>query len=121
MPILTASLSSPTTVQGAKPMRKRIPLDRLAANILNVWYSADDASRAAGAEWYRVEGQRCRDFANRYQLTRDAVAGAAAAISPGLRWDTVFSHLTAMVKNPGEARVPTYRREFVRRGHRCLA
>lgn len=87
---------------------------RYARNILAVYLDADDATRAAGAEWYQLEGQRCADFGARHGLTRDAVAGAAAAISPGLRWEHTFSYLAALLKDSG-ASVPTYSRAFVRR------
>ena len=92
---------------------------RYAHNILAIYLDADDATRAAGANWYALEGIRCADFARRQGLTRDAVAGAAAAISPGLRYETTFSYLLALLVNP-RASVPTYSKEFVRRAAAIL-
>lgn len=89
------------------------------ANILAVYLDAPGLTQQAGREWYAEERARCGSFARRYGLTREAVAGAAAAISPGLRWDTTFAHLAALRKNPQHA-VPTYCREFVRRAVHCL-
>jgi hypothetical protein len=103
-------------------MRRRNPNTlraQYAHNILNVYYAADSLSRAAGAEWYRVEGERCAEFGKKHGVTREAVAGAAAAISPGMRWELVFSHLAALLKDSTH-RVPTYSREFVRRAVECL-
>ena len=92
---------------------------KAAANILAMYLDADDATRAAGHEWYMLEAQRCADFAARHKLVARAVAGAAAAISPGLRWEHTFAYLEALVRNP-KAKVPTYCLENVRRAVRCL-
>jgi hypothetical protein len=75
--------------------------------------------QAAGARWYAEERARCVSFGERYGIAPENVAGAAAAISPGMKWDAVFAHLAALRLNPLHA-VPTYNREFVRRAVRCL-
>lgn len=87
---------------------------KYALNILSIYLDADDATRAAGAQWYALEGERCADFGRAHGLTRDTIAGAAAAISPGLRWETTFAYLAALIRDPA-AKVPTYSREFCRR------
>ena len=90
-----------------------------AANILALYLDAPELTQAAGREWYVIESERCTDFGRRFGRSLRAVAGAAAAISPGMRWDLVFSHLAALLKDP-ESKVPTYSREFVRRAVACL-
>ena len=90
-----------------------------AANILAIYLDAPDLTRAAGREWYAEERKRCADFARRHGRTLTAVAGAAAAISPGMRWEYTFAHLAALVKDP-EHKVPTYSRAFVLKALRCL-
>jgi len=85
-----------------------------AANILALYLDADELTRAAGARWYALERERCADFGKRYGLTLDAVAGAASAISPGLRWEHALSYVNALQHNP-RATVPTYSKLFVRR------
>lgn len=105
----------------------RYSVETLAHNILNCYHAADWASQLAGSHWYRLEGERCEAFARRYDTishlygtqTRDSIAGAAAAISPGLRWDTIFSHLAALLTSHNVS-VPTYSREFVRRARAIL-
>ncbi len=92
---------------------------KATANILALYLDAPELTQHAGRVWYAEEGKRCADFARRHGMTRDAAAGAAAAISPGMRWDYVFAHLAALVADP-QARVPTYSREFVRRAVACL-
>lgn len=92
---------------------------RYVRNILKVYNDAPNLTRRAGAVWYKLESDRCRDYANRHGLTLDAVAGAAAAISPGLRWEHVFSYVHAL-RRDSRAIVPTYCREFARRAVRCL-
>lgn len=92
---------------------------KATGNILAIYLDAPELTQAAGARWYAEEGARCSEFAQRYSLTREAVAGAAAAISPGMNWEYVFSHLAALIADP-DARVPTYSREFVWRAVQCL-
>lgn len=92
---------------------------RYVANILAVYLDADELTQAAGREWYALESERCRAWGARHGLTRVQVAGAAAAISPGMRWSLVFSYLEALRVDPS-ASVPTYSREFVRRAVHCL-
>lgn len=94
-------------------------IEAYTLNILECYYAADSLSRAAGAEWYRIEGDKCTVLAAELGKTREAICGAAAAISPGMRWDMVLSHVVALTKDPN-VRVPTYNREFVRRAVRCL-
>ena len=89
------------------------------ANILALYLDAPDLTRAAGREWYAEESKRCVDFARRHERTLPAIAGAAAAISPGLRWEFTFAHLAALLKDP-EHKVPTYSRAFVLKALRCL-
>lgn len=92
---------------------------RATANILAVYLDAPEATQEAGRRWYAEERARCQDFAHRHKLTLDQVAGAAAAISPGLRWDWTFAHLAALLHNP-DAPVPCYSRLFVLRALRIL-
>ena len=92
---------------------------RATANILAIYLDAPGLTQEAGRQWYAVERERCGDFARHEGLTLAAVAAAAAAISPGMNWDFVFSHLAALRVDP-DARVPTYSREFVRRAVACL-
>ena len=97
-----------------RAQRNARAVKKYALNILAVYLDADGATRAAGAQWYALEGDRCADFGRAHGLTRDAVAGAAAAISPGLRYETTFAYLAALIRDPA-AKVPTYSREFCRR------
>lgn len=92
---------------------------RYAKNIRAVYDVTDALTRVAGALWYKTERNRCADFGERYNLSSVRVAGAAAAISPGLRWETTFSHLAALLRDSSHP-VPTYNREFVRRAARIL-
>lgn len=92
---------------------------RAATSILAIYLDAPTLTREAGARWYSEEADRCAFFGRVHSIPAHCVAGAAAAISPGMRWDAVFAHLSYLVKNPN-ARVPTYSKEFVRRAVRCL-
>jgi hypothetical protein len=94
-------------------------IKRATANVLAIYLDASELTQEAGRRWYAEERQRCADFARRHSLTLQAVAGAAAAISPGMRWELVYAHLLALLVNP-ESSVPTYSREFVRRAVACL-
>ena len=91
-----------------------------AANILALYLDAPEVTQEAGARWYALERERCAAFAAKHGRTLRDVAGAAAAISPGMRWEFVFAHLSALRASP-KARVPTYSRVFVERALRCFA
>jgi hypothetical protein len=92
---------------------------RATANILAVYLDAPELTQYAGRVWYAEERDRCADFARWNALTLAAVAGACAAISPGMRWDWVLASVRSLLSNP-EAKVATYCREFVARAVRCL-
>lgn len=94
-------------------------LRRYTGNILAVYLDAPGGTQEAGRHWYRLERARCAGYAKRRGLTLAAVAGAAAAISPGMHWDYVLAHVEALRVNP-RASVPTYSREFTRRAVACL-
>lgn len=114
--------TAPTNPQGEtvkRTTRDARLVTNYGHNILAIYLDADDATRAAGAVWYSEEAARCEDFARRYKRPAHCIAGAAAAISPGLRWETTFSYLAALMKDH-HASVPTYSREFVRRAVFCL-
>lgn len=93
---------------------------RAVANILAIYLDAPALTQEAGRQWYAEARAQCVDFARRHRLKADAVAGAAAAISPGLRWESTFAHLAALRRDE-RAPVPTYCREFVLRALRCFA
>lgn len=89
-------------------------VSRLVKNILAIYLDADELTQAAGRVWYEEESARALDFAKRHGLTLDQVTGAAAAISPGMRWESVYAYVASLHENP-RYKVPTYSREFVRR------
>lgn len=89
-------------------------VSRLVRNILAIYLDADELTQAAGRVWYEEESARALDFAKRHGLTLDQVVGAAAAISPGMRWELAYAYVASLCENP-RCRVPTYSREFVRR------
>ena len=80
--------------------------------IIGVYLCAEMVEQSAGAEWYAEESAKLDDFALRHGVSFDAACGAASAISPGMRWEFVQSHLAALLKNPRHS-VPTYSRAFV--------
>lgn len=90
-----------------------------AANILALYLDAPEVTRAAGREWYAAEGAMLRELARKIGRGEDATIAAAAAISPGMRWEFIAAHIAALSKNPAH-KVPTYSREFVRRASVCL-
>jgi len=92
----------------------------MVRNIVALYLDAPEQTQRIGAEWYRAEHQRCLDRAVHWGLTVQQVACAAAAISPGMRWELVFAALAALRTDPTH-RVSTYSREFVRRAIACLS
>jgi hypothetical protein len=99
--------------------KDRADLRRYVRNIGYSWSKASEWHEALGAEWYNEASDQVRRFADRYKIPMACVAGAAAAISPGMQWDLVMPALEALRKNPNH-KVPTYCREFVNRALRCL-
>ena len=102
-----------------RAQKQRRQIVAYAHNILAIYLDADNLTRAAGFEWYALERQRCADFGRRNKLSLGAVAGAAAAISPGLRYETTFSYLSVLLRDP-EGAVPTYSRANVVKATRIL-
>jgi len=92
---------------------------RHAENILKVYARAGRTVRKAGREWYQIEHEAAADFGERRGLTVYHVAGALAAISPGLQWESAYAYLEALIEDP-DARIPTYSRLFVDRAVEIL-
>lgn len=94
----------------------------MVRNILRVYRSASAAAHRIGASWYANESDVLAVLAHDLELPLAAVCGAAAAISPGMRWEYVpgYVHALATASDPESITVPTYCREFVRRAVRCL-
>jgi hypothetical protein len=91
---------------------ERRAIAKAADRIISLYLTAEDLEHGAGALWYAEESARLEDFARRHSIPFDRVCGAASAISPGMRWELVPSHLAALAKNPRHS-VPTYSRAFV--------
>lgn len=94
----------------------------MVRNILRVYRGASAAAHRIGAAWYANESDTLAMLAHDLELPLAAVCGAAAAISPGMRWEYVpgYVHALATAADPETIPVPTYGREFVRRAVRCL-
>lgn len=103
-----------------RAQKQRRQIVAYAHNILAIYLDCDDLTRAAGSEWYALERQRCADFGRRVGVPADRVAGAAAAISPGLRYETTFAYLSALLRDP-KAAVPTYNRANVNKALAILS
>ena len=102
-----------------------IEVRRYTANILAVYARTDHVLRAAGAAWYGAAHKDCAALARKYGLTVEQVAGAAAAISPGMRWDLVLGYVERLIGRKGSTgklgfAVPTYSKLFVDRARSCL-
>jgi hypothetical protein len=102
-----------------RDLKEKRDVRRCAENIIAVYLNASDLDRAAGRVWYAEESARLADIARRFNRSHESICGAAAAISPGMRWELVPSHLVALIGNPRHM-VPTYCKEFVQRALRCL-
>lgn len=102
--------------------RKRSEAARVAhytRNVLRLYGRTSRALRREGATWYAREHDALAVLAADLGLDVRAVCGAAAAISPGMRWDLVGDYVRALHQNSATI-VPTYRQEFTRRAVRCL-
>jgi hypothetical protein len=55
--------------------------------LLRVWDTADEDTRAYGAQWYGAAHARVAELAERYSFTTAQAAGVIAALSPRVRWD----------------------------------
>lgn len=94
----------------------------MVRNILRVYRGASPAARARGAVWYAEESDILASLAFDLGLSLRAVCGAAAAISPGMKWELVpgYVHALATAPDPYAITVPTYSSEFTHRAIRCL-
>ena len=100
--------------------RMRAERKRYVRNILARWDATDNVMRDAGACWYAAARKDCAALAHRYGKTTRAIVGAAAAISPGMRWDLVLRHVELLLLKTRGHKVPTYSKMFVARARRCL-
>lgn len=96
-----------------------------AVNILAKYDRTDEVLRAAGREWYRAAHRDCLNLAHKHGLRLEQIAGAAAAISPGMRWELVLDYVGRLAAYTLKRRkldfnVPTYSRLFVERAQACL-
>lgn len=103
--------------------RERRTVARYARNILRVHAAAPAKVRNRACDWYEVESDALAALAMELGLPLRAVCGAAAAISPGMRWERVAYHVrrlhqfgAANLPSP----IPTYSSAFVDRAERCL-
>lgn len=94
-----------------------------ARNIARVYAAAPEATRRHARAWYARESDALACLAFELGLPLRSVCGAAAAISPGMRWEMVADcvRALALASDPSAVRVPTYSTEFVRRAVACLA
>lgn len=102
--------------------RKRSEAARVAhytRNILRAYGHAKRDVRRHGALWYARESDKLAALAAELRLPLESVCGAAAAISPGMRWELVPDYVRALHRDP-ETRVPTYSSVFTLRAVRCL-
>lgn len=94
--------------------------EHYARNIVALYLDAPEATQRAGAVWYALESERMQTLSARWSIPLANIACAAAAISPGMRWEWVPAYLEALRQNP-DAKVPTYSREFALRAVRCMS
>lgn len=94
----------------------------MVRNILRVYRAASETARRIGASWYAAESDVLATLAHDLELPLASVCGAAAAISPGMRWELVpgYVHALATAADPSVITVPTYSRLFVERALACL-
>ena len=88
-------------------------------NVLHLYGRCTKSVRREGATWYAAEHDKLAALAAELGADVRAVCGAAAAISPGMRWDMVGDYVRALHAAPDTV-VPTYSQEFTRRAVRCL-
>jgi len=100
-----------------------VEIECYASNILARYDRTDEVLRAAGRGWYAAANLDCGRLAARYGLTLEQVAGAAAAISPGMKWELVLHYVERLILKRGrklDFNVPTYSLLFVNRARQCL-
>jgi hypothetical protein len=107
----------------ARTKKERALIRKYARNIVRVYNEAPEHVRRHAAEWYAVESDALACLAFDLGLSVRAVCGAAAAISPGMRWELVPDYVRALATaaDPGSVRVPTYSSEFTARALACLS
>jgi hypothetical protein len=91
-----------------------------AANIEAAYRRVDHVLRNAARGWYAGARADCAMLAAKHGLDIDRVIGAAAAISPGMKWDLVLIYVEHLIRRR-KVNVPTYSKLFVQRARQCLA
>ena len=103
-----------------KAEHRTILVRKYARNIARTYREAPAKVRNRACDWYEVESDKLADLALELGLPFRSVCGAAAAISPGMRWELVPGYVDAIWRNDGAVQVPTYSRLFVERALGCL-
>lgn len=104
----------------------RINTWELEARIREAWEDANPIEHLAGRDWYKVARQECATVAQETGLPIEAIVGATAAISPGLRWsrNIFWTRELAVAWKEDRAedlKVPTYSYANVTKALRILA
>jgi hypothetical protein len=94
---------------------------RYVRNILRSYRAATRNELHHGGAWYAREHDALAALARDLGLPTASVCGAAAAISPGMRWDLVAHYVRLLARDDWQrATVPTYAYSNVRKARACL-
>jgi len=94
---------------------------RYTRNILRTYRAASRKLKSEGAQWYAREHDKLASLAAEIGQSVEAVSGAAAAISPGMRWDKVEYYVRELAgPNADQVVVPTYSHANTVKALQCL-
>lgn len=79
-----------------------------AANIVSMFQSATPTELEYGREWYREANDVLQQIADKYGLPIHAVAGAASALSPNVRWGRTIENTIILIEQGEDGVVTAY-------------
>jgi hypothetical protein len=104
-----------------REIKERALVARYTRNVLRVYRKAPQSVKRAGANWYAIEADKLTALAVEIGAERIGVIGAAAAISPGMRWDLVDYYVRELAgPNADQVTVPTYSHANTVKALQCL-
>ncbi len=104
-----------------REIQARARTARYTRNIMRTYRAAPRKLKIDGAQWYAREHDQLALLAAELGQTIDAVSGAAAAISPGMRWDLVAHYVRELAgPNADQVTVPTYSHANTVKALQCL-
>ena len=70
----------------------------MCTNITKLYQQVDEDEHMEGFHWYTLAHDFCHDLSKKYGINVDLIAGACAALSPGVAWPVNMRDTESLIK-----------------------